>query len=194
MSVFDDLIKIDKDGNFSYAGWIEWNHFLVPNKPPKLRQIMRNLMALFGHCKKCTSLDGCYLQDNNRPELPLHLNCDCNRLNISFNKLMTNTNANFPVEKLTKYLFSNKEQSKGKINIFESWGYTIDDVDLLKNELKSQAKENYTNGNYRLKKLDEFGQRLAIPINLLGHDFYSGWILEPEGKIRKTTPFGGWIK
>ena len=21
-----------------------------------------------------------------------------------------------------------------------------------------------------------------------------GWILEPEGKIRNTTPFGGWVK
>lgn len=22
----------------------------------------------------------------------------------------------------------------------------------------------------------------------------TGWMLEPEGKIRNTTPFGGWVK
>ena len=26
MNVFDDLIKVDKNGNFSYVGWVEWKH------------------------------------------------------------------------------------------------------------------------------------------------------------------------
>ena len=38
------------------------------------------------------------------------------------------------------------------------------------------------------------GQRLAILINLKGTMFYSGWMLYPEGKIKNTTPFGGWIR
>ena len=38
------------------------------------------------------------------------------------------------------------------------------------------------------------GQRLAIPVTLFGKSFYTGWMLEPEGKIRNTTPFGGWVK
>ena len=60
--------------------------------------------------------------------------------------------------------------------------------------METQALKNYTNGNYKLKGLDEYGQRLAIPINLKGNLFYSGWMLEPEGRIRNITPFGGWIK
>ena len=49
-------------------------------------------------------------------------------------------------------------------------------------------------GNYLLKNFDSNGQRLAIPVILAGKTFYTGWMLEPEGKIRNTTPFGGWIK
>ena len=49
-------------------------------------------------------------------------------------------------------------------------------------------------GKYLLKNLDSNGQRLAIPITLSGKTFYTGWMLEPEGKIRNTTPFGGWVK
>ena len=45
---------------------------------------------------------------------------------------------------------------------------------------------------YRLKNLDKNGQRLAIKTTLNGNNFYSGWIVEPEGIIRNTTPFGGW--
>ena len=53
---------------------------------------------------------------------------------------------------------------------------------------------NYLVGNYLLKNLDSNGQRLAIPVILAGKTFYTGWMLEPEGKIRNTTPFGGWVK
>ena len=56
------------------------------------------------------------------------------------------------------------------------------------------ARENYKLGNYLLKALDDYGQRLAIPVNLNGHRFYTGWMLCAEGLIRNTTPFGGWIK
>ena len=38
------------------------------------------------------------------------------------------------------------------------------------------------------------GQRLAIPVAIKGKKFYTGWIVEPEGKISNTTPFGGWVK
>lgn len=60
--------------------------------------------------------------------------------------------------------------------------------------MQQQALENYLKVNYRIKGLDRYGQRIAIPITLNGTTFYSGWILEPEGRIRNTTPFGGWIK
>ena len=64
----------------------------------------------------------------------------------------------------------------------------------MKDKFQNQAVMGYVRGEYKLKKLDEYGQRLAIPITLKGRSFYSGWMLEPEGTIRKITPFGGWIK
>ena len=84
MSIFDDLIRIDENGNLSYNGWIEWDHFLIPNKPEWFREILRNLMALLGHCLNCTALDGCYLLDTNCPKQPLHERCHCKKNNVSF--------------------------------------------------------------------------------------------------------------
>ena len=190
MSVFDELIQIDSKGNILYNKWIEWEHFLIPNKPESLRNVMRELLAFFGHCKRCSALDGCYLVDNNRPEQPLHLNCDCTRNNISLNTIQSKATADCPLTKFTNYRFKDKD----KKNLFESWGFTIEDSEMLKEKFQLIACENYKLGNYILKSLDGYGQRLAIPINLNGHEFYSGWMLCPEGLIRNTTPFGGWIK
>ena len=190
MSVFDGLIRVDEAGNIYYNQWIEWDHLMVPNKPELLRNIMRNILAFFGHCKSCTSLDGCYLLDDNKPKQPLHENCDCQKHEISFSQVSKKALAECPIIKFTNYIFKNEN----KKNIFESWGFTINDSEFLKQTLEKQAKENYIAGNYVLKNLDQFGQRLAIPINIYGHKFYSGWLLCPEGKIRNATPHGGWIK
>lgn len=72
-------------------------------------------------------------------------------------------------------------------------GYTKDDIYNLQSQFKSQALNRYLSGNYILKNLDNYGQRVAIKITLNNHSFYSGWMLEPEGTIRNTTPFGGWV-
>ena len=194
MSIFDDIVQIDENGEIYLNQWIEWDHFSIPNKPELERKIMRELMAFLGHCLKCTSLDGCYLLDYKKPEQPLHQNCDCKKINIGFIRVNTNANAELPINKLSKYIFNGKINSKGKQNIFESWGYTINDIEHLKIDIEQQCKDNYLKGNYVLKNLDEYGQRLAIPTNLRGNNFYSGWLLCPEGKIINTTPFGGWIK
>ena len=53
MSVFDG-IQIDSKGTIVYNNWIEWEHFLIPNKPDWLRQILQAILALFGHCMTCT--------------------------------------------------------------------------------------------------------------------------------------------
>ncbi len=142
----------------------------------------------------CTALDGCYFLDTNRPEQPLHIKCDCYKKNINQNVVKINAKAELPITKLTKYIFNGAEKSNGKQKIFESMGYTLNDVNELKSLLENQAKTNYINGKYMLKNLDNYGQRLAIPIEIKGKSFCSGWMLEPEGKIRNTTPFGGFIK
>lgn len=194
MGIFDEIIKIDKNGDFFYAGWIEWEHFLIPNKPEWFRKILRFLMALLTHCLNCSSLDGCYLQNINSPKLPLHDNCDCKKKDISFDEVKIKAFSECAIEKFTEYIFKDDKVSKGKNKLFFDLGYNIYDAEYLKNEYCKQALKQYLLGNYKLKNLDKRGQRLAIPINLKGVNFYSGWMLYPEGKIKNTTPFGGWIK
>lgn len=194
MGVLNDVIQIDKDGNVKYNQWIEWNHFLIPNNIEWLREILRNLMAVFGHCKKCTALDGCYLVKGNMPEQPLHEHYDCKSKNIAFSKVKSKAFAECDIRKFTEYVFTNIEDSKGKIEIFKEMGYSKEDSSYLQQEFCKQALEQYLLGNYKLKTLDAKGQRLAIPTTLKEITFYSGWMLCPEGKIRNTTPFGGRIK
>ena len=190
MNIFDGIIQVDNDGNVKYNKWIEWDHFGIPNKPEILRKILREFFAFLGHCKRCSALDGCYLLEHNRPEQPLHINCDCQRKEIPLKIVQKRITANCPLIKFTDYIFKNKSK---KI-LFESWGFTILDSHMLKNIIELQACENYQSGNYVLKSIDSYGQRMAIPINLGEHKFYSGWLLCPEGLIRNTTPFGGWIR
>lgn len=164
MNIFDDVVNIDENGNIIYKQWIEWNHFNIPNKPELLRKIMRKIMAFFNHCLKCTSLDGCFLLDSKKPEQSLHPNCDCDKKLISFKKVKYYSISEFPIAKLSKYIFAGEVASKGKQNIFQAWGYSSKDIFVLKDIFEIQAKQNYLDGNYKLKKLDEFGQRLSIPI------------------------------
>ncbi len=192
MNIFDGIIQVDNDGNVKYNKWIEWDHFGIPNKPDWLRQILRALYALFGHCRTCTVLDGCYFVERIMPNFPLHINCDCKKLNKSFFHVKSNAKAECDIQKFTNYVFKN--DSNGKKQIFLNLGYNINDSFFLQQEYCKQALNNYLSGNYKLKTLNSRGQRLAIPITLNLLSFYSGWLLCPEGLIRNTTPFGGWIR
>lgn len=194
MGVFDNLIQIGEKWEIVYNQWIEWDHFLIPNKPEWLREILRNIMASLGHCMNCSALDGCYLAKRNMPEQPLHKNCDCRKKDISYSKVKNNATAECDIRKFTEYVFKNSKDSKGKNKIFYDLGFDINDSSCLQNEYCKQALNQYLLGNYVLRNLDKRGQRLAIPISLNGTTFYSGWMLCPEGKIKNTTPFGGWIK
>lgn len=193
MSIFENVIKIDNNDNIIFNNWIEWEHFDIPNKPDFLRQILRFLIALSGHCLMCTALDGCFFVERIMPKQPIHEKCDCKKKPVSFYKINNLAQANMPIEKLSKYIFSNDQNSKGKKSLFEKMGYTKDDIYNLQSQFKSQALNQYLSGNYILKNLDNYGQRVAIKITLNNHSFYSGWMLEPEGTIRNTTPFGGWV-
>ncbi len=194
MSVFENLIKIGKNGEIIFNQWIEWDHFFIPNKPEWYREILRNIMAILGHCMNCSALDGCYFIARNMPKQPLHEKCHCNKKDIQYNIVKKSANAKCDIRKFTEYVFKNTEDSKGKNQIFYNLGFDIDDSYYLQNEFCKQAIGQYLLGNYVLKNLDRRGQRLAIPIHLNGIKFYSGWMLCPEGEIKNTTPFGGWIK
>ena len=125
------------------------------------------------------------------PSLPLHNYCDCKKRDRSFNIIKSSAKAECDIRKFTEYVFK-KDSSKSQI--YHNLGYDINDSLFLQQEFCKQALNNYLLGNYKLKNLDIRGQRLAIPITLKTTSFYSGWLLCPEGLIRNTTSFGGWIK
>jgi hypothetical protein len=81
--------------------------------------------------------------------------------------------------------------------MFKEWGYTVDDARWLQTEIERQAREKYIDGEYELGKLDAFGQRINITIELPRKDkestvtFVSGWMIEPNGKLKLNTPYGG---
>lgn len=147
-----------------------------------------------GHCMNCSALDGCYFVEGNMPLQPLHEHCDCDKIVISYSKVKNVATAECDIRKFTEYVFKDSDISKGKNELFFKFGYDINDSLYLQYEFCKQALNQYLSGNYVLKNLDRMGQRLAIPIRLNTTFFYSGWLLCPEGKIKNTTPFGGWIK
>ena len=190
--MFESIQEVN--GKIVENQWIEWDHFGVPNSPKPYRDFIRLALSFLRHCTSCTALDGCYFVERNMPKHPLHERCDCNKFKISFSTVKSNSAAICPIEKFTNYIFTNDLKSKGKKKIFESLGFSYNDSQKLKLEYEAQCLKNYLQGNYLLKSLDGNGQRLAIPITINKKTFYTGWLLEPEGKIRNVTPFGGWEK
>ena len=67
----------------------------------------------------------------------------------------------------------------------------------LQAEMERQAREKYISGEYELGKLNAFGQRINIVIEIPRKDkegtvtFVSGWMVEPNGKLKLNTPYGG---
>lgn len=198
MGVFDNFSEID--GKVVDNTWIEWVHFDVPNTLEIFRIFMQYIMSIFGHCLKCVVLDGCYLVKWNMPrnEAPntdglLHPKCHCVAKEIPYSVVKYKASSSCGLDKFIFYVFNDNGKDKGKKQIFKDLGYSIEDSSKLKEEFEKLALEQYLKGNYKLKGLDENGQRLAIPIELKGVKFYTGWILHPEGFIRNVTPFAGWV-
>jgi hypothetical protein len=66
---------------------------------------------------------------------------------------------------------------------------------------EEQAALKYQQGAYTLGKLDQYGQRINITIDLPGigdaagksSRIISGWMQRPDGSITLNTPFSGFI-
>ncbi len=69
------------------------------------------------------------------------------------------------------------------------------DLETDKAEYEKQALEKYCNGEYTLGKLNEYGQRITIPIFLMKNGeaaiIITGWMVRKDGLITNTTPFSG---
>ena len=71
------------------------------------------------------------------------------------------------------------------------------DSENLKKEFEKQAKLAYSVGDYELGRLNDYGQKINIEIELKRKNkresvtFTSVWMVYPNGKILLITPYGG---
>lgn len=150
------------------------------------------------HCPECLKLNGCWFTWEKTPIWPHHEKCHCRLEEIDFLIVLINASAYSDYSKFDPYLFDpNNFYKHGKNKAFESWGYTVDDAKWLQAEMERQAREKYISGDYELGKLDIRGQRISIRVTIPRRDkddtvsFISGWMVEPNGRLRLATPYGG---
>lgn len=181
----DDIMKAFLLGarrHSPMSDWVEWLH------------ITRGKT----HCEICLKLDQCWFMNSNKPDLPQHPYCHCEAQRIPYERVLNEANAVSDYRKYDPYLFNRDNvYDHKKQQLFENWGYTIDDSKWLQQEIEKQALEKYVAGEYSLGRLNEQGQRISIRIEIprkKGKDMVSfvlGWMVEPKGKIRLNTPYGG---
>lgn len=125
------------------------------------------------------------------PRYPQHFNCHCRiepKKNIIFETECL-------IEKFENYIFK-LNNYKSKKELFASWGYDILDSKWLQEEFCGQAMQKYSSGEFTLNKLNEYGQRINIEIELPRKNgsgivtFQSGWMVYPNGLIKLVTPYG----
>lgn len=144
----------------------------------------------------CDKFNGCYFLVKQMPKYPQHPNCQCRLEKITKPNITANTTCD--IRKFTEYVFD-EEKSKGKKELFESWGYTIEDSKYLQQLYISQAIQKYCNGDYIFKGAGKEYGRIEIVIDLPIKNgqvlkIKTGWSLYPQGEIRNSTPFSGFGK
>ncbi len=164
------------------ARWVQWIHH------PEGKT----------HCPECLKLDGCFFQEGKTPPCPHHPYCHCTLENVEYAVVLASASAYSDYSKFDPYLFNTHgTYTHGKEKLFAQWGYTVADARWLQAEMERQAKEKYLSGDYELGTLNEYGQRINIRIEIPRRDgngtatFVSGWMAEPEGKLKLNTPYGG---
>lgn len=167
----------------------------IPTEPKWNIWIHRNEGK--SHCDVCLKLDQCWFAKGLTPKWPHHFFCHCILVDIPYTKVMYKSTADSAYSKFDPYLFDTKgEYGHGKEKLFNSWGYTVEDIPYLKGEIEKQGLQKYIDGDYTLNKLNHNGQRINIRIEIPrknNHDtvsFITGWMVYPEGHIRLATPYG----
>lgn len=162
--------------------WVKWVHHVT------------GLM----HCAECLMLDGCWFLLEKAPIWPHHEKCHCTLEAIDYLVVLMNATAKSDYSKFDPYLFNTTGlYTHTKEKLFAQWGYTVDDAMCLKTEMEHQAREKYISGEYELGKLNRFGQRINITIEIPRRDqegmvsFTSGWMVKPNGELLLNTPYGG---
>jgi len=106
-----------------------------------------------------------------------------------------------PIEKFRDYIFK-PGATHGKDHVFRSLGYDRSHSAELAAIFEQQAAKKYAQGSFSLGRLDEYGQRINIEIELDGIGdcgnqksyIISGWMTQSDGSITMNTPFGGFAR
>ena len=94
--------------------------------------------------------------------------------------------ATAPIEKFSNYIFK-EGATHGKDAVFKGLGYSAEDSAQMAKLWEEQAAAKYAQGQYTLGKLDQYGQRINITIDVPGvgtaarktSSVTSGWIIGP---------------
>lgn len=177
----DNALSFDLS-NSKQLKWLVWKHETIG----------------ITHCSSCLSLNGCWFVSYKMPPMPLHEKCHCSTTAIPTSYVNKSAFATSAYTKYDPYLFDpHTIYNHGKNKLFESWGYSVSDATWLQNEIEQQCRAQYLLGNYELGVLNSHGQRISIRVTLPrkgGSDkvsFLTGWLIQPGGEIKLTTPYGG---
>lgn len=138
-------------------------------------------------CELCVALNETIFKVYNKPEY-FHTNCKCEYIPTSLVDIVLD----FPIEKITRYLFANINKSK----MMKTMGYLIQDSDDMYNLIFESVKTNFKNGNYKPGALNVNGQHFAINLSIYGKRDHIGQVFNchvgcvawPNGKIKVATP------
>ncbi len=162
--------------------WVQWTHHSEGKT----------------HCPESLMLDGCWFLEGKAPPCSHHPFCHCTLEAIDYAIVLANATVYSSYSKFDPYLFNTDGlHPNGKAKLFKEWGYTVEDARWLQAEIERQAKERYIASKYTLGKLNWNGHRIRIRVIIPRRDgtgevsFITGWMVEPGGKLRMTTPYGG---
>jgi filamentous hemagglutinin len=120
---------------------------------------------------------------------------------IGLKGVVSVTNAVADTRKFSGYIFK-PGADHGKDAVFKSLGYTADDSAALSKVWQQQAAKKYAQGEFKLGKADQYGQRVDIEIALPGKGLEagkisylrSGWMIQADGSLKLNTPFSGFTR
>ncbi|MBR2614640.1 MAG: hypothetical protein IKC71_03475 [Clostridia bacterium] len=143
----------------------------------------------------CDKFHECYFIVKQMPKYPQHSNCRCLLKKISKPVPNITANATCDFQKFAGYVFSDKYRD-GKKEIFESWGYTIEDSAYLQKLYTAQAIEKYCNGEYEYVGTNNYSAKISIEIVLENKNgkkqlIKTIWSVGKKGEITLITPYSG---
>ncbi|MBQ8178123.1 MAG: hypothetical protein IJ033_02915 [Clostridia bacterium] len=138
-------------------------------------------------CPLCVALNNTIFLSNNMPNYR-HPYCKCTYNEVYLNHI----EIEFPTNKLKKYLFAEENKTK----MIHSMGYFIEDLPFIFAKIYDAVEREFLKGNYKIKTLDKYGQRIAVFYTIEGKGLsagkkfrcYTGCVVYPNGKLYVATP------